>query len=152
MTATCRSCQLPTDTPPTSQFVCRRPYCVELATDDLRQLCEFHGSWQPKRLKHDARVEAKQDRERRAKELLTPPSWATEAACREHPEVDFFPSSELRPTAAERAARIAKAICTGCPVWRECLEAGLEERFGIWGGLAPWERGTATRARRGSAA
>lgn len=28
----------------------------------------------------------------------------------------------------------AKALCDGCPVRLECLEAGLSERFGMWGG------------------
>jgi WhiB family redox-sensing transcriptional regulator len=61
--------------------------------------------------------------------------WARYAACRDAPGVDFF---------AERAAleevERAKAVCRLCPVRLSCLEAGLEEQFGVWGGLSSAER------------
>ncbi len=34
----------------------------------------------------------------------------------------------------------AKACCVRCPVRTECLEAGLYEEHGIWGGMLPFER------------
>ena len=34
----------------------------------------------------------------------------------------------------------AKAVCAGCAVREECLEAGLGEKSGIWGGLSERER------------
>lgn len=36
--------------------------------------------------------------------------------------------------------RQAKAVCNTCPVTTECLEYGLEEKHGIWGGLAEKQR------------
>jgi len=54
-------------------------------------------------------------------------------------------------TGAEEAAA-AKAICARCPVSMACLDAGLDERFGIWGGTTERERVRLRAARRGSAA
>jgi hypothetical protein len=34
----------------------------------------------------------------------------------------------------------AKAVCQSCPVRAECIGVGLEERFGIWGGMAEKQR------------
>jgi len=34
----------------------------------------------------------------------------------------------------------AIAICEGCPVRSECLEAGKDEAFGVWGGTTPADR------------
>ena len=31
-------------------------------------------------------------------------------------------------------------ICKRCPVKRECLEAGMHEKFGIWGGTSEKQR------------
>lgn len=66
--------------------------------------------------------------------------WDTEAA----PQT-FATRREQR---ADRVARrametAAKAVCSACPVRRECLEyADLNnETEGIWGGLTPQERG-----------
>lgn len=37
--------------------------------------------------------------------------------------------------------RTAKKICGTCPIQAECLEwALLNERWGLWGGTAPYER------------
>ncbi len=72
-------------------------------------------------------------------ELFHRPDWTRDAACREHPEVDFF---------ATTAAAIdrAKAICETCLVRDECAQYALEhnERDGVWGGLDVVDR----RARR----
>jgi WhiB family redox-sensing transcriptional regulator len=40
----------------------------------------------------------------------------------------------------ERYYTIAREVCKRCPVWRECLDEGIEERWGMWGGLTPQER------------
>jgi WhiB family redox-sensing transcriptional regulator len=37
-------------------------------------------------------------------------------------------------------AETAKAICAGCQVRADCLEAGLEEKYGVWGGTSARER------------
>jgi WhiB family redox-sensing transcriptional regulator len=75
--------------------------------------------------------------------LLAPAEWAAHAACREHPEVDFYPSVHDRP--GERAARV---VCNACPVRQACLEAGMDERYGVWGGLTERERLRAARRER----
>ena len=49
----------------------------------------------------------------------------------------FFP--ERGPTERMWVAA-AKAVCTTCPVQRDCLEAGMSESRGIWGGLTAAER------------
>lgn len=56
-----------------------------------------------------------------------------DALCREHPDVPFF----IEHGASNKAA---KAICARCPVSEECLEFGMDERAGIWGGTTPDER------------
>lgn len=62
-------------------------------------------------------------------------SWREHRACvGVDPEV-FFPD-------VGRNAATAKAICASCSVQAECLRYALENReeYGVWGGLAPWER------------
>jgi hypothetical protein len=70
------------------------------------------------------------------------PAFHADAACREHPEVDFFP--DVGATATD-----AKRICAGCLVRAECLEyalAGCER--GIWGGTSSRDRRRLRAARR----
>ena len=62
------------------------------------------------------------------------PAWHADAACREHPEVSWFP---------ERGEPVdaARAICAGCLVIDECRAAGIAGREqGIWGGLSERNR------------
>lgn len=35
-----------------------------------------------------------------------------------------------------------KLVCQQCPVWKQCLDSGSGEDFGIWGGLTARERNT----------
>ncbi len=72
------------------------------------------------------------------------PAWRAEAACRGHDVELFFPTRS-DPSTYYDAAR---AICSGCPVREDCLEAHLAEHHGCWGGLSPPER-VALRRRRG---
>lgn len=44
----------------------------------------------------------------------------------------------------------AKVVCAGCPVQRLCLEDGLDEDWGIWGGYTPPERRRALSGLSGS--
>jgi WhiB family redox-sensing transcriptional regulator len=64
------------------------------------------------------------------------PEWHADAACREHPEVTWFPERGEN-------AEPAKAICAGCLVVEDCRAWSLEqgpELDGIWGGLSQRER------------
>ena len=42
----------------------------------------------------------------------------------------------------------AKAICRTCPIQIECLELGLREQYGIWGGMTTQERRALANRRR----
>jgi len=68
--------------------------------------------------------------------LTTRPAWMRDAACREHPEVSWFPMAGINPAAI--------AICRTCLVRVECLthalNHGTDSEFGIWGGLSALAR------------
>jgi WhiB family redox-sensing transcriptional regulator len=68
-------------------------------------------------------------------ELLQRPAWHADAACREHPEISYYPTvgNDTRP---------AKAICAGCLVRNECLATAIERNdgHGISGGTSVKER------------
>lgn len=69
-------------------------------------------------------------------ELLQRPDWHRDAACREYPDLSWFP---------ERGQQVdeLKAICDGCLVRRECLDAALDFGslcLGIWGGTSARQR------------
>ena len=68
-------------------------------------------------------------------ELLDRPAWHPGAACRDHPEVDFFRGRGVD-------TRPAKAVCAGCDVRAEYLAAAQEDQRtqGIWGGTSDVER------------
>ena len=61
--------------------------------------------------------------------------WMVDAACREHPEVNFHPDGF-------DGFLKAKAICAGCLVRPECLSYAIEhgEGYGVWGGTNERER------------
>jgi WhiB family redox-sensing transcriptional regulator len=64
-------------------------------------------------------------------------SWTEDAVCGgEDAELFFAPDGEQ---AAERAIReqMAKVVCTGCPVRRQCLRDAVnrKEAHGVWGGI-----------------
>lgn len=69
------------------------------------------------------------------------PDWHRDAACREHPDVDFFPGLNV-------SSAPAKAVCAGCLVRHECLEEAYAtgERYGIRGGLTVRQRSLAILA------
>ena len=77
-------------------------------------------------------------------ELLEPPAWHADAACREAPpEVTFFPHRG-------QSGRRAKMICRGCLVLEECrawaLAQGVELQ-GVFGGMSQQERVGALRGK-----
>lgn len=59
--------------------------------------------------------------------------WQQKAACKNTNTELFYPKG-LR--VGSRRAMLAKQICGGCPVIRECYEAAVErgEEYGVWGG------------------
>lgn len=72
---------------------------------------------------------------------ITRGTWRAAAACRSVDPELFFPisdSAKCREQAAE-----AKAVCSVCPVQRECLAFAMRTRqvHGIWGGTTMTERG-----------
>lgn len=64
-------------------------------------------------------------------------SWKRHANCKGLPTYLFFPDPGPNEAATVAAA---KAVCESCPVRQDCLEAGLLESRGIWGGLTTRER------------
>ena len=61
--------------------------------------------------------------------LVEQEPWMQDRACRDHPDINWFPERGQKSDAAV-------TICLGCTVRHECLEYALDrnERFGIWGG------------------
>lgn len=77
-------------------------------------------------------------------------NWRALASCKHSPDRSiFFPVQGELPN-DETKARIsaAKEVCSGCPVRLQCREAGVDEPFGIWGGLTEQERNRWGRRRR----
>ncbi len=64
------------------------------------------------------------------------PAWQARAACRGVDPDLFFPERTTSNQDVERA----KAVCGSCPVRDECLEYGLHDEFGVWGGRAGGDR------------
>ena len=66
------------------------------------------------------------------------PAWMADAACLEHPEVEFVP----RLGRSEANADAARAICAGCLCRADCLGYALadESLLGIWAGTTTAER------------
>ena len=61
--------------------------------------------------------------------LLEKPAWHRGAACKEHPELSWFPS--VRVSIARQVA-----ICDACLVRDECAASGEAEEHGIWAGVS----------------
>jgi hypothetical protein len=71
---------------------------------------------------------------------LAGPIWKTEALCRsenaEHLKT-FFPEEQ---THGGNHLIAPRKMCIECPVRFDCLEYGLEEPYGVWGGHSPSQR------------
>ena len=74
-------------------------------------------------------------------------TWTQDAACRGLPADWWYPPAPITPQATADMKR-AKALCSDCPVQLQCLEAGMGEDYGIWGGLSPKQRHRIRKARR----
>jgi WhiB family redox-sensing transcriptional regulator len=68
-------------------------------------------------------------------------TWAAQAACRGMDPDLFFPTDGLMTPEA-------RETCGVCPVRKECLEFGLYEHYGIWGGLTLKDRVRLIKSRR----
>ena len=69
-------------------------------------------------------------------------AWQLLARCR-HADPDlFFHCDGDDKQSREHKHRLAKSICTSCPVKIDCVSHAVrfKERFGIWGGLSEAER------------
>ena len=71
-------------------------------------------------------------------------AWHAQAACRGMDPNLFFPH-------ALQSNKSAKSVCSECPVTEECAEAGLNEGFGVRGGMSVRQRQRLRRARRQAA-
>lgn len=59
-------------------------------------------------------------------------AWHAQGLCRG--ETEAFDDEHAETVLA------AKAVCARCPVAGECLEVGIFEPWGVWGGLTTEER------------
>jgi hypothetical protein len=68
--------------------------------------------------------------------ICSPPDgWQHHAKCLDaHPDTCFPEEDELD------LYEDGKRLCEECPVTGFCLEIGIEEKWGVWGGLDPKER------------
>lgn len=69
-------------------------------------------------------------------ELVHRPAWMADAACREHPELSWFP-------ARGESIEEARHVCAGCLVAEDCRTYALEQPpwlSGLWGGTSERER------------
>lgn len=66
------------------------------------------------------------------------PAWYSRAACRGLDPALFYPTrGEIN---SGKRNWPAFAVCASCPVRADCLEEGLYEAHGIWGGTTERER------------
>lgn len=61
-------------------------------------------------------------------------SWIVDAACRDIDTDVFYPEQGMT------VGRTIRRLCQRCPVRIACLDYGLEDEHGVWGGLVPDER------------
>ena len=76
-------------------------------------------------------------------------SWCAQAACQLGDHELFFPPEEEQGEYFRLRVSLAKRICAGCPVRRQCADYALaaDERYGVWGGLTAEERARQLRRR-----
>lgn len=62
-----------------------------------------------------------------------------------HTDLFYLDQTALWKQAVE--IKFVRKICFNCPVRRKCLELGMQEEYGIWGGLTEKERGLIKKAK-----
>jgi hypothetical protein len=66
------------------------------------------------------------------------PQWISKSLCKNrHIDIWYPPLDTDNP---DKYYGVAREVCRRCPVWKECLDAGTTETWGMWGGLTPLER------------
>jgi hypothetical protein len=64
------------------------------------------------------------------------PKWQQAAACRGKGPDPWFPGgTQGRTTERLVSEQEAVELCERCPVRVECAEAGMREKWGVWGGV-----------------
>lgn len=64
--------------------------------------------------------------------------WRDDAACAGTPDVWWYPTDrkgETRTSEPRRLEPQAQALCNACPVKAACLDYGLTQQWGSYGGL-----------------
>lgn len=70
--------------------------------------------------------------------MVETPEWMLDAPCRRKHGDAFYPP--LETDTPSTYYDIGRTVCASCPVWRNCLQMGKKEIWGMWGGLTPQER------------
>lgn len=69
---------------------------------------------------------------------LDPETWRADAAlCNGYHNALWYPPVD--PSVPSHTD-VGKMVCERCTAWKRCLHEGMDERWGIWGGLSPSER------------
>ena len=79
--------------------------------------------------------------------LQAGPWWYADAACKEHPELSWFPERDDPSTVDTQAKR----VCEGCRSYQPCREFALaapDILEGIWGGTSELDRREIRSGRR----
>lgn len=64
--------------------------------------------------------------------------WMENASCRKKKNDFWYPP--LDTDVPDNYYAIGREVCHRCSVWQDCLDAGIDEKWGMWGGLTPQER------------
>jgi hypothetical protein len=74
-------------------------------------------------------------------------AWRDHAVCIPHDPNWFHPEVVHKKESPEykQFTKMALAICEHCPVKAPCLEYGMTQRYGIWGGKTSGQRDSMRR-------
>jgi WhiB family redox-sensing transcriptional regulator len=72
------------------------------------------------------------------KPFSLPGDWIEQALCCEVGSETFFPPDD-KPVTRDFYAK-AKTVCNNCPVIDKCLDYGIYDEYGVFGGTTPSER------------
>jgi hypothetical protein len=77
-----------------------------------------------------------------------PNGWMALGACSKVDPKNLDVFSE-NTTYSNGDLALIRRVCGGCSVRTQCANYGRNERYGVWGGSTPQERGFATNGRLG---